>query len=276
MATLQRKLGWVLAATLAAYLLTLGVTIWLHWRLGPPHTQPSLSLMLAFGLFAAFLGLSSILVALAALHWTRRASGLLAGVAVLGLFFRPFFDWDQFLIWQLLVMLGTQTGCIVVALVIARSLGWGLAFTSGTEQGKGEPASTNALRFSISDMLIFAAAVGLLFAVMRGSHPMNLNTVGWGINIAGGCGAAIVGLTVLWSCFGAGRLPLRALALFVVAPMGGLVYFLAARYAPLLFSWQWYAGVTSAQVAFMTIPCLILRATGLRFVRRTGQRGLSP
>jgi hypothetical protein len=41
--------------------------------------------MISFGLCAALLGLSSILVALAALHWTRRASGLMAGVAVLGL-----------------------------------------------------------------------------------------------------------------------------------------------------------------------------------------------
>jgi hypothetical protein len=44
-----------------------------HWALGPPHTQASLSLMISFGLCAALLGLSSILAALAALHWTRRA-----------------------------------------------------------------------------------------------------------------------------------------------------------------------------------------------------------
>jgi hypothetical protein len=34
-----------------------------------------------------------------------------------------------------------------------------------------------------------------------------------------------------------------------------------------LFSWQWYAGVTSAQVLFMMIPCLMLRAQGFRFLR---------
>ena len=84
--------------------------------------------MISFGLCAALLGLSSIVVALAALHWTRRASGLVAGVAVTGFFFNPFFDWDRFLIWQLLVMLGVQTGCLVVTLLAARSFGWGLAF----------------------------------------------------------------------------------------------------------------------------------------------------
>jgi hypothetical protein len=82
------RLAWILAATLAVYLLTLGVMLRWHWVLGPPHTQSSPWLMISFGLCAALLGLSSILVALAALHWTRRASGLVAGVAVLGLFFK--------------------------------------------------------------------------------------------------------------------------------------------------------------------------------------------
>ena len=114
------RLSWALAATLAVYLLTLGVMLKWHWALGPPHTQASLSLMISLGLCAALLGLSSILVALAALHWTRRASGLVVGVAVVGLFFNPFFDWDGFLIWQLLVMFGVQTGCLVAALLAWR------------------------------------------------------------------------------------------------------------------------------------------------------------
>ena len=75
-------------------------------------------------------------------------------------------------------------------------------------------------------------------------------------------------MTVLWACFGSSPLYLRATALILVAPTGGVVYVMAARYALLLFSWQWYAGVTSAQVLFMTIPCLILRARGFRFLRR--------
>ena len=47
------RLSWVLAATLAVYLLTLGVMLRWHWALGPPHTQASLSLMISFGLCAA-------------------------------------------------------------------------------------------------------------------------------------------------------------------------------------------------------------------------------
>ena len=133
------RLSWVLAATLAVYLLTLVVMLRWHWALGPPHTQASLSLMISFGLCAALLGLSSILVALAALHWTRRASGLVAGVAVMGLFFQPFFDWDDFLIWQLLVMFGMQTGCLVVALLAARGLGCGLGFLDAGERWKEKP-----------------------------------------------------------------------------------------------------------------------------------------
>jgi hypothetical protein len=87
--------------------------------------------------------------------------------------------------------------------------------------------------------------------------------------MAGGCDAAIVGITVLWACLGSAPVYLRVVALIVVAPTGGVVYVLAARYASLLFSWQWYAGVTSAQVVFMTIPCLMLRACGFRFLRRS-------
>ena len=104
---------------------------------------------------------------------------------------------------------------------------------------------------------------------MRGSRPINLGTIGYAINIAGGRGAAIVGLTVLWACLGSPPVFLRAAAVILVAPTGGVVYVLAARYASLLFSWQWYAGVTSAQVLFMTIPCLMLRAGGFRFMRRS-------
>ena len=68
------------------------------------------------------------LVVLAALRWTRRASGLMAGVAVIGFFFNPFFDWDGFLISQLLLMFGVQTGCLVAALLASRSFACGLAF----------------------------------------------------------------------------------------------------------------------------------------------------
>ena len=186
----------------------------------------------------------------------------------MGLFFNPFFDWDSFLIWQLLVMFGVQTGCLVVTLLAARSLGCGLAFVEAGGRWQGKPGSNKALRFSIFDTLVFTAAVALLFAVMRGSRPINLGTIGYAINVAGGCGAAIVGLTVLWACLGSSPLFLRAAALVLVAPTGGVVYVLAARYASLLFSWQWYAGVTSAQVLFMTIPCLMLRAGGFRFLRR--------
>jgi hypothetical protein len=262
------RLIWSLAATLAVYLLTLGVMLRRHWVLGPPHTQSSPWLMIAFGLAAALLGLSSILVALAALHWTRRASGLVVGVAMVCLFFSLFFDWDRFLIWQLLVMLGVQTGCLVVALAAARSLGCGLAFVDAEGRWEGKSPSNPTLRFSISDILILTGAVALFLAAMRGSRPVDLGMLVYALNIAGGCAAGLVALTVLWACFSSSPVFLRAAALILVAPTGGVVYVLAARYATLLFSWQWYAGVTSAQVVFMTIPCLILRARGLRFLRR--------
>jgi hypothetical protein len=260
------RLGWVLAATLVIYLLALGIMLRLHWVLGPPHTQASPSLMISFALWTALLGLASILAALATLHWTRRISGMVVGVAGLGLFFQPFLNWDAFLIWQVLVMFFVQTGCLIVGLFAARPLGYGLAFVDREGRWAGNASSGTALRFSISDILILTGAVALLFGVLRGSRPTSLGAITYAINIAGGCGAALVGLTVLWAAFGSSPIVLRVAALVLVAPIGGPIYALAARYAPLLFSWQWYAGVTTAQALFMLFPCLMLRAGGLRFV----------
>jgi hypothetical protein len=268
------RLTWGLTATLAVYLLALGVMLKWHWALGPPHTQASAWLMIAFGLLTALLGLSSMLAALAAVHWTRRASAVVVGVAVMGWFFIPYFDWDRFLIWQLLVMLGVQTACIAIALLAARWLGYGLVFADAAGRWEAKPTVSATLRFSISDILILTVAMALLFTVMRGSRPIDLGTIGYAINIAGGCAAALVGLTVLWACFGSSPIFLRGVALILVAPTGGVVYVLAERYASLLFSWPWYAGVTSAQVLFMTYPCLILRAWGFRFLHfRVGFSG---
>jgi hypothetical protein len=267
----QLRLISLLTATLAVYLPTLGAMLAWHWSLPPPHLQPSPMLMIAFGLWSALVGLSSIMVALAALHWTRRVAGLVAGVAVLALFFNPFLDWDPFLIWQVLVMFGVETVGLLFVLLMARSLGWCLAFVDARGQweerrtAKRLTASTT-LRFSISDILILTAAMALLFGVVRGSHPIDLGTVGYAINVAGGCAAALVVLTILWACFGSLPVWLRASTLIAAAPTGGIVYIVLGRYATLLFNWQFYAGVTSLQVLLMTIPCLILRSWGLRFV----------
>jgi hypothetical protein len=221
--------------------------------------------MIAFGLCAALLGLSSILVAVAALHWTRRFAGLAVGFAVLESFLNRFFEWDAFLIWQLLVMFGVQTGCLVIILLTARSLGCGFASVDPERRRAGRLTSSTALRFSISDILILTGAMAFLLGILRGSRPVDLGTIVYAINIAGGCGAALVGATVLWACLGSSPVFLRTAALILVAPTGGVIYVLAARYHSLLFSWRWFAGVTTVQVLFMMVPCLMLRAWGFRF-----------
>ncbi len=257
----------ILAVTLAVYSLAIGVLLRWHWLLGPPHTQSSPWLMFSFALCGAILGLFSILVAVAAFHWTRRASGFMVAVAVPGFFLGAFFDWDRFLIWQLLVMFSAQTGCLVVALIAAQLVGCRLAFVDDGLPPEPKPTSRTTLRFSISDIMLFTAATALLFVTVRGSRPVALATIGYAINIAGGFAAALVALTVLWACFGSSPVFLRTAALVLVAPIGGVVVVVASRYASLLFNWQWCSGVTSAQVLFMTIPCLMLRAQGLRFLR---------
>jgi hypothetical protein len=261
----RRNLAMVLASMLAAYLLTLAAMLRWHWEQGPPHTQATFSLMVAFGLCAALVGLSSVSVALAALHWTRRASGLLAGLAVLGLFWTRHFDWNGFLIWQMLVMFGVQTVVLVVILGIASFLGTSLVRLDQEGRGGSSPGTTRALQFSISDFVIFIVALALLFAVMRGSRPIDLGATVYLLNVAGGSCAAFVSLTVLWACLGTAPVIPRATALVLVAPIGGAVFVLAARHAVLLFNWRWYSGVTTALVLFMAIPCLILRARGFRF-----------
>jgi hypothetical protein len=229
-------------------------------------------LMTAFGIWTALVGLFSILVALAALHWTRRVAGLVAGVAVLAMFFNPFLDWDRFLIWQVLVMFAIETVGLLFALLTARLLGWCLAFVD--VQGRWEEpqtaksaSSTAPLRFSISDSLIFIGAIALLFAALRGSHPIDLGLGGYAINIIGGTAAAFVVITILWACFSSSPVWLRVPALFLVAPTGGIAHVVLARYSVLLFNWQFYTGVTTLQVLLMTIPFMVLRSWGLRFVR---------
>lgn len=157
----------ILAVTLAVYSLAIGVLLRWHWLLGPPHTQSSPWLMFSFGLCGAILGLFSILVAVAAFHWTRRASGFMVAVAVPGFFLGAFYDWDRFLIWQLLVMFSAQTVCLVVALITAQLVGCRLAFVDDGLPPEPKPASRKTLRFSISDIMLFTAATALLFVTVR-------------------------------------------------------------------------------------------------------------
>ena len=76
----------------------------------------------------------------------------------MGFFFNPFFDGDGFLSSQLLLIFGAQTGCLVVALLAARSLECGLAFVDDLVRWTGEPGPNKALRFSIFDILVVTAA----------------------------------------------------------------------------------------------------------------------
>jgi hypothetical protein len=259
------RLANVLAAILAAYLVAIGATLHWHWLQGPPHTQATFALMTSFGLCTALLGLSSVSIALATLHWTRRVSGLIAGLALLAFFWTPHFDWNQFLIWQMLVIYAVQTGFLVVSLGIASAFGIKLVGNLADGPANQPARPSHALQLSITDFSILAGALALLFAAIRGSRPVDLGTTVYLIDAAGGGCAAVVALTVLWACFGSAPIALRVVALALVAPSGGAVHVAAARYAPLLFNWPWYSGVTSAQVIFMVIPCLVLRSRGFRF-----------
>ncbi len=74
-------------------------------------------------------------------------------------------------------------------------------------------------------------------------------------------------LAPLWASLSNNHTGFRIAALIAAAPLGGLVYAVLDYYEPLLFSWQWYAGVTTLQVLFMTLPLVLLRSNGFRFGR---------
>jgi len=57
------------------------------------------------------------------LHWANRISGFIVAAAVLAGLWLLFFEWNQFLIWQMVVLLTAQLTCLVVALGVCRVLG---------------------------------------------------------------------------------------------------------------------------------------------------------
>jgi hypothetical protein len=261
-----------ISATGGVYALLLAGMIRYQIAAGPPYDQATPELLVALALFAALVGLLAVWGAIAGVRWPRRVSASIFGIALLAGFWLLFFDWHPFLMWQLLVIFAVEIGCLIVVLGLARSIGYGLkSFDADIEAAEVSNIRATA-KFSVSDLLVLTAAVAFLLMVLRLAEPVRLWPTLYWILVSGGCSAAIIALVTTWACMSPSPLVLRMLLVILVAPMGGAVYAVASRYGRLMFSWQWYAAVTTAQVLFMSGPMLFIRSHGCRVGFHAGER----
>ena len=162
----------------------LGLVGALGWHIsyGPPFDQTTFALLLVFAVSTALVGLVSLWGAIGMLHWAKRAVGFICGVtAVVGLWLL-FFDWNRFLIFQLLVVLSVQMGVLLVALGGLRFLG-ALSLTSAS----GEAARHRGRRLSVFDLLMLTAALAMFCAVVRTARPVQLSWALYVLLLAGAC-----------------------------------------------------------------------------------------
>lgn len=244
--------------------------LWWHLSYGKPYFQSTLPLMGIFALFASLAGIASVWTAHGMLHWSKRMSGLVISVSILAGVWLLFFEWNQFLIWQMVVLLACQLFCLVTALGICRALGLRL-LRHNSLQNTAERSS----QFSIGDLATLTGAFAIFFAVMRTAKPVELTGSLYLILFAGGCCAALTALTAFWVSFSKSSWLLRICAFAIVAPIGGGVYAIATQYESLFFSWQWYAGVTTLQMFFMIVPFAVARSYGYAFTANENADAIS-
>ena len=158
-----------LSATVIAYgLLAVGMLRW-HFSYGPPYYQTTLGLLVVFAVSAALVGLLSVWAALGMLHWAKRASWFTVAASAMAALWLLFFEWNQYLIWQMVVLLAVQMACLVVVLGICRVFGLGVLRDKSTS-GKAGKSS----QLSIRDLLVLTAALAIFFAVLGIGHPVEL------------------------------------------------------------------------------------------------------
>ena len=237
--------------------------------------------MIGLGLSAALIGLSTVVIAVAALVRTWRFAVLLVGMAAI---IRVWTWWSRanpttwseaeinFLIWEGLILFLAQIGSLVAALSIARIRGWRLGTTISADEPRTGGGLLPRWRLSIRDGTLLILSAALFLASLRTLVPVvNLPTVLYLLNAVTGVGVAGLCLVVLWATFGGASRGVRGAALILVAPVGGPWFLSIDRLnipgVDLLFNAPFYAGVTTVQVIGMAAPCLVLRAGGCRFRR---------
>jgi hypothetical protein len=266
-----------IAIILGIYVVLLAGGVRWHWASGPPYFQGTPGLLITFALVAALIGLVSIWTSFAVVHWSTRASGMIMGAALLAGLATFFFQWNEFLIWQLMVLILVQLALMIAVLGVFRLLRLAVVQTGdhppfGRElRAEGQAAATvsraRPSQFRVSNLLLITAALALLLSVLHYVRPVSLNLAYYTILIIGGICAAAVSLAPLLACFSNLHIGLRIIVLVCAAPLGGIVYAVLDYYEPLLFSWPFYAAVTALQVLFMTLPLAVARWKGYGFGR---------
>jgi hypothetical protein len=255
-----------LALIVGSYAVALAAAVRWHWAGDPPYHRPTVSLCITFALVAALVGLISIWASFAAVRWSLRAAGLIVGAALLIGFATLFFEYNNFLIWQLFVLVAMCFACLITALSGVRLCGYRVA-RDGTHSAAQPATSTSRAHYGVRDLLVLTAALALFCFVLHYTKPTSLPLALYIILIAGGIAKSLVSLVTLWACFSRRSHIMRLAALSAVAPTGGIVYDIADNYIPLIMNAGFYAAITMLQAALMTVPLAFLRVKGYQFCR---------
>ena len=250
-----------------AYIAGLIVSLQSHFMATPLDIRPTIGLFLVFAICAALGGLLSIWGAAGAYRWAARLPVFLLALAVLLGGWILFVEWNQDVIWSMLVMVMALVTFLLLGLAIFRIAG----FTIDLEAIRVH--QSEGMRVSLMDLMWLVAAVAVLFAVLRFARPTRIPPDLFRVIVVGGAWGAVVSAVVVWVAFGSQPWPARAMVFLTFAPSGGLIYTWARQQVWLLFDWRWYSGVTAGQMALMLIPLLMLRWTGYRI--RSAHRPLA-
>src|SRR4051794_31670342 len=148
-----------LAMIVAAYAVLLAGGVRWHWLAGPPYERPSLGLQVAFATVAALVGLASIWSAFAAVHWATRASGLIAMVAAVAGLLTFFFEWNDFLVWQLVAIVYVQLTCLIFLFAGIRICGYSVQRDSILPKQEAETGDWRATQFSVRNLLMLMTSL---------------------------------------------------------------------------------------------------------------------
>ena len=160
----------LLALALVYIFLAVAMLRW-HFSYGPPYYQPTYGLFVVLAVSAALVGLLSVWAALGALHWVKRLPSFVVGAAFFVGGWLLFFDWNQYLIWQAVVLFVAQMVCLVLALGCIR-----LFFGISVQRESSLPRSGNrSSQLSIHDLMVVTASLALLCAVLRIGQPVELS-----------------------------------------------------------------------------------------------------
>jgi hypothetical protein len=186
----------------------------------------------------------------------KRLAGLVAGAVYLEALMATK-DQGEFM--------GIATITIAVSTASLLLVRWlGVRFTRQEDLGQPARPEPEGLKFSIRGLMSFTAAVALLCALARAlqeyPHRLLLNILVWAL-----CFVA-VGLVSLWAALGDARPLWRVLVVFVVSPLLGVFFAVAADAHRA--GWIYVLLIMLLYPAALLGSLVIVRSCGYRLVRQ--------